>query len=697
MRAALGALVAAIALQGAVPAAAHWTAGGAGTSQATVDALAAGNQPTAAVSGQTITVSWAQSVFAGLPLGGYALGGYTVARYPAGGGAAVVPGAGCDTTLGGVGATLSCSEANVPPGAWQYTVTPLLGAWTGGASTKSAAVSVAPPAPLLTSVTAENPAAGQTTGAIALSWSAVAGAGGYNVYRRPSSDAYDFSSPLNGATPVTATAYTDPGSGLTGGATYDYVVRAVAGGAESANSADLSATTIARAASPANVTATPSPAGQISVVWVTVSGASGYNVYRRLSSGSYDHTAPLNGATPVGTTGFTDATAANGATYRYVVRSVVTGAGGIALESLADSPESAPATSDATLPTAVTIADPGSPLRGTVTLSGTASDSGSGIASLRMQSAPAGTSTWATGCTATTSPYSCSLDTTTLADGLYDLHALATDVAGNTATSTTVSSRRIDNTGPTVSLGAPGAFVRATITLTATASDAGSGLASVVIQRAPTGTSTWSTVCSVATSPYSCSLNTTTLADGGYDLRAIATDLAGNATTSATVANRVVDNTAPTAVDIQTTNVVAGTVGKPETGDTITNTFSEPMRPASILAGWSGAATPVVVRFTNANPDLITVFDATNTTQLALGSSKSGKKYVTGDTAFTGSTMALSGSAITITLGIPSGPTASANGSTTLQWTTSIAATDRAGNPVTSATVLESGGADLDF
>jgi hypothetical protein len=36
--------------------------------------------------------------------------------------------------------------------------------------------------------------------------------------------------------------------------------------------------------------------------------------------------------------------------------------------------------------------------------------------------------------------------TTALADGRYDLRAIATDVAGNTLTSTIVASRRVDNT-----------------------------------------------------------------------------------------------------------------------------------------------------------------------------------------------------------------------------------------------------------
>jgi hypothetical protein len=142
-----------------------------------------------------------------------------------------------------------------------------------------------------------------------------------------------------------------------------------------------------------------------------------------------------------------------------------------------------------------------------------------------------------------------------------------------------------------------------------------------------------------------------------------------------------------------------GTAGKAEPGDVVTYTFSEPMRPASILAGWSGGATAVVVRITQANPnDVISVFDATNTTRLALGTVNAGKTYVTATTTFTASTMVANGSAIVVTLGTPSPANATTVGaSSTLQWTTSAAATDLAGNPLTAATVTETGSVDLDF
>lgn len=692
----LGLLTVALVLACASPATAYWQAGGAGAGQAPVGTLAAGARPTATLVLGTVTVRWAQTSFGGAALGGYSGGGYTVRRYLVGGGTAVTPGGSCANTISGTAATLSCQERNVAPGEWAYTITPVLHTWTGDEGARSDGLAVAPAAAILTSATAQNPAAGQTTGDIQLAWSSVSDATGYNVYRRTSSGTYDFSAPLNGAIPLTATSYADPGSGLSGASTYAYVVRALTSTLASTSSNELSATAIARPAAPAGVTATAAAGGRIAVGWSSVAGVAGYNVYRRTSVGVYDYATPLNGSTLVTATSFTDTTAVNAATYRYVIGAVSTGAGGARVESVV-SLESAAVTADSIAPTAVTLTDPGSPLRGSVALSATASDAGSGIASLRFQRASAGGSTWTDGCSTVTAPYSCSLVTGSLTDGLHDLRVLAGDAAGNTTISNVVLNRRVDNTSPAVTMSDPGAFLRGTVTLSASVSDAGSGIASVTIQGAPTGSSTWTTVCTTTASPYSCAYNTTALANGGYDVRAIASDAAGNTTTSATVSDRVVDNTAPTAVDVQTTNAAGGIVAKPDTGDLLMFTFSEPMRPSSILAGWSGAATPVTVRFANGNPDVLTVWDPATGAQLGLGSATSGKKYVTATTTFTASNMVLSANTITVTLGTTIGSTSSATGTSTLMWTTSAAATDRAGNPLVAGVVTETGAADSDF
>ena len=195
---------------------------------------------------------------------------------------------------------------------------------------------------------------------------------------------------------------------------------------------------------------------------------------------------------------------------------------------------------DNTAPTA-SLDDPGANLRGTVSLTGSGSDpGGSGVASLTFQRSPASGGSWTTIDTDTSSPYSVSFDTTGVSDGLYDLRAVATDVAGNTTISALVTNRRVDNTAPNASLDDPGANLRATVTLSSTASDpGGSGVASRAYEYSPAGAGTWSAT--------PAAFDTTGVADGLYDLRVTVTDVAGNSTTSATVANRRVDNTAPSA------------------------------------------------------------------------------------------------------------------------------------------------------
>ena len=112
-----------------------------------------------------------------------------------------------------------------------------------------------------------------------------------------------------------------------------------------------------------------------------------------------------------------------------------------------------------------------------------------------------------------------------MADGLRDVRALALDAAGYTRTSV-VASRRIDNTAPATSLTDPGTPLTHTKTLSATATDAGSGVASVALQYRTSGA--WTTICAAT----SCAFDTSALPDGLYDLRSLVTDRAGNTATS---------------------------------------------------------------------------------------------------------------------------------------------------------------------
>jgi len=84
-----------------------------------------------------------------------------------------------------------------------------------------------------------------------------------------------------------------------------------------------------------------------------------------------------------------------------------------------------------------------------------------------------------------------------------------------------------------------------------------------------------------------------TLPAGTYSYSLSSTDVAGNSGSSNFTVT--VDNTVPTGTDIQTANG-GSLAGRPEQNDTITYTFSEPIDPNSIIAGWTGAATNVVVR-----------------------------------------------------------------------------------------------------
>ena len=53
------------------------------------------------------------------------------------------------------------------------------------------------------------------------------------------------------------------------------------------------------------------------------------------------------------------------------------------------------------------------------------------------------------------------------------------------------------------------------------------------------------------------------------------TSTLGATTTSATVANRTIDNTPVRGVDVQTVNKPGGTAGRPEAGDKLVLTYSD--------------------------------------------------------------------------------------------------------------------------
>jgi hypothetical protein len=319
---------------------------------------------------------------------------------------------------------------------------------------------------------------------------------------------------------------------------------------------------------------------------------------------------------------------------------------------------------------------------------------------VRFQYAPAGTTAWTDACTDATAPYSCSWATTGAADALYDMRALATDRAGNTTASATAASRRVDNSGPTVSVTDPGSPLRGSVTVAASASDP-AGVGSVTIQYRTSSSGAWTDICTDNAAPYSCAWATSGLTDGVYDLRANATDTVSHSSTSAVVSARRVDNTAPAALDVQGSN--GGTAGTVDAGDTLTFSYNEPMAPGSILAGWTGFSTPVTVKLVNHGAqDTLSVWDAAGTTELALTSAAQDLQLNQGwvsSSPVLNATMAQSGYDVIVTFGtLRSGSVGTGvKRNSPMQWTPSTAATDLAGNPCATTVATESGAVDVDF
>lgn len=218
------------------------------------------------------------------------------------------------------------------------------------------------------------------------------------------------------------------------------------------------------------------------------------------------------------------------------------------------------ATTGDTTPPNVSISSPaaGATLSGISTIVANASDN-AGIASVqfKVDSANAGAAV-------TSAPYTYALNTNALSNGNHILSAVATDTAGNSATSALVAVK-VNNSGsgaPSVSITSPanGATVSSIVTVSANASG-NAGIASVQFQLDGANVGSLDT-----TAPYTYSWDTTKSSKGQHILLAIARDAAGNVATSTgvivTVNNSSTDTTPPTVSMLAPANgsTVSGTV-----------------------------------------------------------------------------------------------------------------------------------------
>lgn len=211
-------------------------------------------------------------------------------------------------------------------------------------------------------------------------------------------------------------------------------------------------------------------------------------------------------------------------------------------------------------PPTVAVTSPGATVTGTVQVSATASDTASGVAQVVIEFASA-TGAWTVLCSDTAAPYTCTWDTTKVADGDYRLRATATDVAGFIAVSAIVTTR-VANPA-TVVLSSIPAVVRGTVPLSATVTGAGTRSVSSAFQFRLAGTTAWTTVTGCATvsgSSPTCSWNTGSMTDV-YEVRVLSTIGSGAATTTASAEQTdiLVDNVLPS-VTVSAPTPMSGTV-----------------------------------------------------------------------------------------------------------------------------------------
>ena len=178
-----------------------------------------------------------------------------------------------------------------------------------------------------------------------------------------------------------------------------------------------------------------------------------------------------------------------------------------------------------TTPPTVSISSPtGGNVSGTVTVSASASDN-VGVARVDF---------YVNGGlvdTDSAAPYQYSWNTTSLPNGAAQLKAVAYDAAGNSTQSAivTVNVANADMTPPTVNVTSPtGGNVSGTVTVSASASD-NVGVAHVDFYV------NGGLVGSDSAAPYQYSWNTTSVANGAAQLKAVAYDAAGNSAQSAIV------------------------------------------------------------------------------------------------------------------------------------------------------------------
>jgi len=157
-----------------------------------------------------------------------------------------------------------------------------------------------------------------TENSISLTWNAVNGASGYNIYRSSSRNGTYEKMNVNA---LTDTEFTD--TSVSSNVLYYYTVSAIVNGVESTRSDAVSAATILP--KPNSVQINEFNDTTVTLAWSMVNGAVSYNVYRSTSENGVYTKANTNA---ISTTSFTDTSALQVTTYYYKVCAVSNGVEG---------------------------------------------------------------------------------------------------------------------------------------------------------------------------------------------------------------------------------------------------------------------------------------------------------------------------------------------------------------------------------
>jgi fibronectin type 3 domain-containing protein len=149
---------------------------------------------------------------------------------------------------------------------------------------------------------------GRTENSVSLSWQTVSGAGSYKVYRGSASDTVN--EYVMGVASLTCTV-----AGLTANTGYYFTVSAVHESGESLPSAAILGKTSLSA--PQGLSVTGQTGNSVSLSWQTVSGATGYKVYRGSVSGAVNESVAETASASCTVTGLTANTS-----YYFTVRAV---------------------------------------------------------------------------------------------------------------------------------------------------------------------------------------------------------------------------------------------------------------------------------------------------------------------------------------------------------------------------------------